>query len=1735
MPRLIRFTPNSAVRFVSILLAYSLLLSLATPLIVRRAEAAPGVAKRKPSAATTPAARPTQQQETGRRAGELIVRFHDGVPEAAKNALAAGRGARRGKTLRGESRVEKLQLTTTSGDVAAAAAELRNNPEVEFAEPNYLINRDDVTPNDPRFAEQWALSNTGAGGGLPGSDLKLAEAWTQTTGAATTTVAIIDSGIDFTHPDLMHNEWTNTAERENGRDDDHDGFVDDLHGWDWVADSATIKDEQGHGTAIAGLVAAEGNNGVGISGVMWQASLMSLRVLDNTGTGDVAAAVEAIDYAAAHGAQVINLSWGTDGESLALKDAIARAAGRGVVVVCSAGNNGRDIDAAPYYPASYELPNLIAVAATDGFDQLTSWSNWGAVHVTIGAPGVDLLTTKLGGGYQMVTGTSGAAPLVSGIAGLVKTIAPGLSAANTRTAIINGARRVASLDGRMLASGVASAAGALAAVGSNGGGGNNGNGNGGGNGNNGNGGGNNGNGRGGQGGGSGPGRGPSPHPGTPGYGSGGRGSNGSFDVTPPEATRGAPRNLPNLDEARRLRNPNPQAPQPSSTISANLLCADCDPAGGGGGGYVPPGDPRYARARTEPSNETGQAGVDLGSRNFNWSTPLVGLKGRAGLDLGLALSYNSLVWTKQDYGIKFNADRGFPGPGFRLGFPTIQQRYYNSQVGVYAYMLVTPAGGRVELRQVGSSNVYEAQDRSYMQMIDYGDATALVRTTDGTQLNFGTSNGELRCYQIKDRNGNYLTINYDGYGHVNFVIDTLGRVINFNYNVDYNLTSITQLWNGATHTWATFTYGSLYLQGNFPGLSVNGPNYSYITVLTQVGLHDGSYYAFDYTSWGLVYRIRQHAADGHQRNYTSYNLPLDSSAGQSDCPRFTQRRDWAEEWNNGAEALTSYSVATDGSWSQVTMPDGTAYKEFFATAGWQTGLTTQTEAWSGGVRRKWTTNSWTQDDVNAGYPINPRVLEANIYDAENNRRRTTINYTSYSLPSEVREWGGANADQVLRRTVKDYRWDEPFISRRIIGLPSSDLVYEGESALLSKLEYHYDWANNFSGQAPSVQHDTANYGTSFAYGRGALVGVRRYNINAPDDPNQAVWPQVFGYDRAGSVVWTQDGSGHQTSISYADAYADGNNARNTLAYPTTVTDADWSSSSAQYNYDLGVVTRTQGPPAAGQAQGAIQTMQYDTAGRVERVTIQNSGAYTRWVYPASQDYVQSFSTVQSLQAESYAITYVDGAGRSRASAQGHPGSNGGYTATLTGYDVMGRTVQQTKPTEIYGSWMPAGDDAGGWVWTYQQYDWQGRPTLTTLPTGNTVENTYGGCGCAGGEVTTTRDERGRRKRYTKDTLGRLVKVEELSWDQSVYATTQYAYNARDQIASSNQAGQVRSFGYDGHGRLSSRTTPEQGLTTYAYNADDTTQSVQDARGATTAFTYNGRHLPTFIDYTAAGGAATTADVSFSYDAAGNRTGMTDGLGSQSYSYDQLSRLTAETRSFNGLGSYTLNYTYNPSGELTQVTNPWGAQVGYQYDVQGRTTGVSGAGYAGVTSYAGGVQYRAFGGLKAMTYGNGRTLALAYDNRMRLTTWNVPGVLGWNYRYDLIYENAGRVTYAQNLYDNSLDRSFEYDQVGRLLYSHSGVEARMHAYNQANDGGGYGPYAHHYGYDLWGNLNYRIGWGGANAQYNATYTNNRRDGLQYDAAGNVTNDGGQQFSYDAMGQQAYASGGGGITQSYDGDG
>ena len=272
------------------------------------------------------------------------------------------------------------------------------------------------TPNDPRLSEQWALSKIGA-----------TQGWNSTAGTGQTIVAVIDTGVDFTHPDLAANIWINRGEiAANGRDDDGNGYTDDVRGYDFSGNDANPMDETGHGTHVAGIVGAVGNNGAGVSGVNGRAKIMALRFMDADGNGFTSDAVRAIDYAIRNGAKILNNSWGGMTPDPTLAAAIERARAAGVIVVVAAGNETANNDTTASYPAAYarQSNNVVAVASTDANDRLSYFSNYGSQTVKIAAPGESILSTALGGGYTTKSGTSMATPIISGALALLWDLHP---------------------------------------------------------------------------------------------------------------------------------------------------------------------------------------------------------------------------------------------------------------------------------------------------------------------------------------------------------------------------------------------------------------------------------------------------------------------------------------------------------------------------------------------------------------------------------------------------------------------------------------------------------------------------------------------------------------------------------------------------------------------------------------------------------------------------------------------------------------------------------------------------------------------------------------------------------------------------------------------------------------------------------------------------------------------------------------------------------------------------------------------------------------------------------------------------------------------------------------------------------------------------------------------------------------------------------------------------------------
>lgn len=351
--------------------------------------------------------------EGGFKEGTLLVGFKKGAISPERIHGKAGASIKRKFGFIGVHQV----VLPPGLSVEEAAALYMENPDVEFAEPDYRIWAAGLSPDDPRFAEQWGLFKISA-----------PDAWVLHRDSGDAIVAVIDSGVDYNHEDLAANIWANTAETAgNSVDDDGNGYVDDVRGWDFAnGDNDPMDDSPTrHGTHVAGIVGASGDNGKGVSGVNWSVKIMPLKVLDSTGGGYVSDEIAAIDYAVRHGAKVINASFTYNcvGQPLpcplqAEKAAIKAAGDAGVLYVTAAGNYGCNNDITPFYPAGHDLPNIISVSASNSSDSLASFSNYGKSSVHLAAPGVGILSTAMG--YQSQDGTSMSAPFVSGVLALLQ-------------------------------------------------------------------------------------------------------------------------------------------------------------------------------------------------------------------------------------------------------------------------------------------------------------------------------------------------------------------------------------------------------------------------------------------------------------------------------------------------------------------------------------------------------------------------------------------------------------------------------------------------------------------------------------------------------------------------------------------------------------------------------------------------------------------------------------------------------------------------------------------------------------------------------------------------------------------------------------------------------------------------------------------------------------------------------------------------------------------------------------------------------------------------------------------------------------------------------------------------------------------------------------------------------------------------------------------------------------------
>ncbi len=422
-------------------------------------------------AATAEEARSLEEKIGPHEKGEVIVRLKGGFNLQSEEDFLKKFGAKLiykfdipreiYKSIDGDMLHVKLPEGMT---VAQAIAAMEKDPRVEYVVPNNIYKLEGkaapVIPDD-LDERLWGLHNTGQNGGTPDADIDAPEAWAVTTGVGKEgngpVIAVIDTGIDLNHPDLVDNIWTNPNEVPDGTDTDGNGVVDDIHGYNALDDNGTPQDGHSHGTHVSGTIAAKGNNGQGVVGVNWNAQIMPVKIFSDSGSTNAAAIVRGILYATRMGARITSNSWGGGSPNQAIRDAFAESP---ALHIMAAGNSGTDNDRSPHYPSSYDLPNIVAVAATDRNDQLASFSCYGAKSVDLAAPGVDIYST-VPGGYGTKSGTSMATPHVSGAAVLIASLYPDATNDEIKARLLNGVDHLPQLQGKVLSGGRLNIANAL--------------------------------------------------------------------------------------------------------------------------------------------------------------------------------------------------------------------------------------------------------------------------------------------------------------------------------------------------------------------------------------------------------------------------------------------------------------------------------------------------------------------------------------------------------------------------------------------------------------------------------------------------------------------------------------------------------------------------------------------------------------------------------------------------------------------------------------------------------------------------------------------------------------------------------------------------------------------------------------------------------------------------------------------------------------------------------------------------------------------------------------------------------------------------------------------------------------------------------------------------------------------------------------------------------------------------
>jgi RHS repeat-associated protein len=1098
--------------------------------------------------------------------------------------------------------------------------------------------------------------------------------------------------------------------------------------------------------------------------------------------------------------------------------------------------------------------------------------------------------------------------------------------------------------------------------------------------------------------------------------------------------------------------------------------------------------------------------VNVYNGNLNLTIPLFSLPGRE-LPMGVVLVYNNRGWEPQNCGgytcglytggwqvsTPFGSnDLSFFAKSLGCTIPYNNGYVTNWEMNVYwidgngtkrRYMEKVAGDSCSSNPPTFDSRTFPSLDGDGSKLYtgqynSNGTDTAYITYKNGNKRYFRTAySSSSITYDLLTPNGNYLVRGSNGLP----TADTIGRTITFetNYtgspNAYYERYKITDA-NGVLRTYqVNFTYPSVWDPHKVAWVTLTGKSRH----VSSIDLPNGKTWQFEY--------------DGNLGYLTKVTYPTGAYISYTYSGDGVQYRKVSEDG------------ATEQMWQYLTISgeravlDPTGNRVVYGYNSTGTANETRWVQYISGVPYvlKRVQGSWSQTGIEANGQANqPRVNSITTILDGMAQSTKTLTYDSDNdvTQDKTTEWSFGVPGPVVSQTDITYTAIATNYKKVATQTLSAINPATGSFSVQGKTEYFYD-GFTLTDRGSGVPSHTLSTSTT---GRGNLTKTRVYKDATNYQETQ------MKYDNLGNLIETIDPLSHSTTVDFTDNFTDTSKNGSKFAFPKKVTNPLSQYATSKYDYNTGLVKEITN------LRGYTTTTAYDLMGRITTITEPNN-KQTTYAYDDANRITTKEVTVDASGNKGHVESYFDKLYRTIKTVTNDPE---GAITVQTEYDGKGRVKKTSNPYRSGASV----------VWTETTYDALDRPTQVSAPDSSVVKYAYSN------NKTTTTDQAGNQRRYIYNVLGQLTQVDEPYPTLDTPAVTTYKYYGFGPLYQSNQAAQSRTWVYNWLGQMTSQALPESGTTTFTYNAAGLLATKTDARSIVTTMTYDNANRPTQRSYS-----DSTPTVSFTYDQngyTGQRTTMADGLGSVTYAFDAMDRLTQESRTLTGVsGTFSTSYQYNVKGDVTQMTYPSGRVVNFAYATGGgccnsRLSSVTDATTS--TTLLNSITFNAAGGVLTQTINPGSNAinqSFTYNNRLQLTDIDVlkgsTALMDFSYNYGTSTTNTGRVLSRTDAIQPEHSASYVYDSIYRLEQT----------IGSANSWG------LSWTFDTWGNRLTQTPTGLATSKVGSpqiAYTNNRNQAHTYDSAGNTTNDTVHNYAYNAENQQTSMDGGA-ATYAYDGEG